>query len=119
MNRQQYRRRDPEDADELEFMENVFDALCAVLSEPPNKQAFLDEEGGELGSLQFVSHRPWLRSIFADSGADGPNNEREKRCKVPINKGAGLRNVWFCWNAQLRAFCGCIGPQDIVCRFHE
>lgn len=47
MAHQQYRRRDPVDPDELEFMENVFDALCAVLSEPENKQAFLDEEGGE------------------------------------------------------------------------
>ncbi|KAF8305019.1 DUF1716-domain-containing protein [Clavulina sp. PMI_390] len=44
----QYRRRDPADADEVEFMENVFDALCAILAEPENKASFLEEEGVEL-----------------------------------------------------------------------
>ena len=36
------------DADEEEFMENVFDALCAALSEPEIKKLFLDAEGIDL-----------------------------------------------------------------------
>ncbi|KAF9514143.1 hypothetical protein BS47DRAFT_1343472 [Hydnum rufescens UP504] len=44
----QYRRRDPGDADEIEFMENIFDSLCSALSEPKNKRLFLDGEGVEL-----------------------------------------------------------------------
>ncbi|BGP18787.1 hypothetical protein JCM10213_003442 [Rhodosporidiobolus nylandii] len=58
-----YRKRDPSSADETEFMENVFDALCSCLSSPvppstnlstvapvphPVKAAFLDGEGVEL-----------------------------------------------------------------------
>ncbi|BGP37572.1 hypothetical protein JCM10449v2_001489 [Rhodotorula kratochvilovae] len=56
-----YRKRDPASADETEFMENVFDALCSALSSPtpapasPDapaihavKSAFLDGEGVEL-----------------------------------------------------------------------
>ncbi|GAA5874921.1 hypothetical protein JCM8547_003611 [Rhodosporidiobolus lusitaniae] len=58
-----YRKRDPSSGDEIEFMENVFDALCSCLSSPvpprvntstlkpvphPVKAAFLDGEGVEL-----------------------------------------------------------------------
>nr|KAJ3420274.1 hypothetical protein HK105_005871 [Polyrhizophydium stewartii] len=43
-----YRRKDPKDADETEFMENVFDALCLCLAEPPAKTKFVDAEGLEL-----------------------------------------------------------------------
>ncbi|KAF9652244.1 DUF1716-domain-containing protein [Thelephora ganbajun] len=44
----QFRRRDPADGEETEFMENVFDALCSALAEPENKQLFLDSEGVDL-----------------------------------------------------------------------
>ncbi|KAJ7781192.1 Catenin-beta-like protein [Mycena metata] len=44
----QYRRRDPVDADETEFMENVFDSLCSALSEEPIKELFLKAEGPDL-----------------------------------------------------------------------
>ncbi|CAA7259804.1 unnamed protein product [Cyclocybe aegerita] len=44
----QYRRRDPIDADETEFMDNLFDSLCSSLSEPATKQAFLEGEGPDL-----------------------------------------------------------------------
>ncbi|KAF8913939.1 Catenin-beta-like protein [Gymnopilus junonius] len=49
----QYRRRDPIDADETEFMENLFDALCSALSESPVKQLFLDAEGPDLMILMM------------------------------------------------------------------
>ncbi|EFP91599.2 hypothetical protein PGT21_034623 [Puccinia graminis f. sp. tritici] len=43
-----YRKRDPNDADEIEFMENVFDSLCSVLLVPDHKVKFLEGEGVEL-----------------------------------------------------------------------
>lgn len=43
-----YRKRDPKDDDETEFMENLFDALCSALSESSVKTLFLEEEGLEL-----------------------------------------------------------------------
>lgn len=49
----QYRRRDPADADETEFMENVFDSLCSALAEPEIKKLFLDSEGVDLMVLMM------------------------------------------------------------------
>ncbi|CAL1700703.1 unnamed protein product [Somion occarium] len=49
----QYRRRDPVDADETEFMENVFDSLCSALGEPEIKKTFLDLEGIDLMVLML------------------------------------------------------------------
>ncbi|KAI0638180.1 DUF1716-domain-containing protein [Trametes polyzona] len=48
-----YRKRDPVDADETEFMENVFDVLCSALGEPEIKQQFLDSEGVDLMVLMM------------------------------------------------------------------
>lgn len=45
---QQYRRSDPTDPEEEEFMENSFDALCSALAEPELKASFLEAEGVEL-----------------------------------------------------------------------
>jgi beta-catenin-like protein 1 len=53
MQLQQYRHRDPIDADETEFMENLFDALCSALSEPSIKQQFLAAEGPDLMILMM------------------------------------------------------------------
>jgi beta-catenin-like protein 1 len=66
---QQYRWRDPVDADETEFMENVFDALCSALAEPSIKSLFLASEGIDLMVLMmkfvFSSSLPiCLDSIF-------------------------------------------------------
>ncbi|XP_006460303.1 hypothetical protein AGABI2DRAFT_220238 [Agaricus bisporus var. bisporus H97] len=49
----QFRRRDPVDPDETEFMENLFDALCSALSEAPIKRLFLDAEGPDLMVLMM------------------------------------------------------------------
>ncbi|THV08501.1 DUF1716-domain-containing protein [Dendrothele bispora CBS 962.96] len=49
----QYRRKDPSNADETEFMENVFDCLCSALVEPTNKQLFVDAEGPDLMVLMM------------------------------------------------------------------
>ncbi|KAH9977796.1 Catenin-beta-like protein [Lactifluus volemus] len=44
----QFRRRDPADPDEAEFMENVFDTLCSALAEAEIKDLFLKSEGVDL-----------------------------------------------------------------------
>ncbi|KAF8736475.1 hypothetical protein AX14_000272 [Amanita brunnescens Koide BX004] len=48
-----YRRRDPIDADETEFMENIFDSLCSALSEVAIKKLFLEAEGPDLMILMI------------------------------------------------------------------
>ncbi|EGO01916.1 hypothetical protein SERLA73DRAFT_166428 [Serpula lacrymans var. lacrymans S7.3] len=53
----QFRRRDPADADETEFMENVFDALCSALSEREIKSLFLASEGVDLMVLMMKENR--------------------------------------------------------------
>ncbi|KAH9965946.1 DUF1716-domain-containing protein [Russula dissimulans] len=49
----QFRRRDPADADEAEFMENVFDSLCSALAEAEVKDLFLKSEGVDLMVLMM------------------------------------------------------------------
>lgn len=49
----QYRRRDPTDADEAEFMENLFDSLCSALAESEIKDLFLKSEGVDLMVLMM------------------------------------------------------------------
>ncbi|ESK96043.1 duf1716 domain protein [Moniliophthora roreri MCA 2997] len=44
----QYRKKDPSDSDETEFMENVFDSLCSALAETKNKELFVQAEGPDL-----------------------------------------------------------------------
>ncbi|KAF8897577.1 Catenin-beta-like protein [Infundibulicybe gibba] len=53
----QYRRKDPIDAEETEFMENVFDALCSALTEPSAKTLFLAAEGPDLMVLMMKEKR--------------------------------------------------------------
>ncbi|KAJ1560642.1 hypothetical protein HK405_006399, partial [Cladochytrium tenue] len=43
-----FRRRDPRDKDEEEFLENVFDCVCCCLLEAEGRAAFVAEEGVEL-----------------------------------------------------------------------
>jgi hypothetical protein len=50
---QHFRRRDPTDADEAEFMENVFDSLCSALAESEIKDLFLKSEGVDLMVLMM------------------------------------------------------------------
>ncbi|CDO75579.1 hypothetical protein BN946_scf184858.g19 [Trametes cinnabarina] len=48
-----YRKRDPVDAEETEFMENLFDVLCSALGEPEIKEQFLELEGVDLMVLMM------------------------------------------------------------------
>ncbi|KAM6495842.1 Catenin-beta-like, Arm-motif containing nuclear domain containing protein [Amanita muscaria] len=58
----QFRRRDPTDADETEFMENVFDSLCSTLSEVPIKKMFLEAEGPDLMVL-MIKNKTQCKSL--------------------------------------------------------
>ncbi|WVR03234.1 hypothetical protein IAU60_000225 [Kwoniella sp. DSM 27419] len=49
----QYRKKDPADSEEVEFMENVFDCVCSALSQPEMKKAFEVSEGVELMVLMM------------------------------------------------------------------
>lgn len=48
-----FKRKDPKDDDETEFMENLFDALCSCLNEAEIKKIFLEGEGVELMSIML------------------------------------------------------------------
>ena len=52
---QQYRRRDPVNADETEYMDNLFNSLCSALSEASIKKLFFDAEGPDLMILMMKS----------------------------------------------------------------
>ncbi|KDR83699.1 hypothetical protein GALMADRAFT_56115 [Galerina marginata CBS 339.88] len=74
----QYRRRDPVDAEETEFMENLFDSLCSALSESPIKMLFLEAEGTDLMVLMMKEKmQARSRSMkvldYAMSGPTGPD----------------------------------------------
>lgn len=45
---QQYRKTEPNDGEEQEFMENTFDCLCSLLSTSRGRQLFFNAEGVEL-----------------------------------------------------------------------
>ncbi|KAG8751173.1 hypothetical protein FRC12_012557 [Ceratobasidium sp. 428] len=74
-----FRRRDPASADETEFMENVFDALCSSLAEPEVKELFQQAEGVDLMVLIMKENRASKsRAIkvldYALSGPQGAAN---------------------------------------------
>ena len=50
---QRYRKHNPEDADEMEFMDNLFNLLCASFNEPENLIAFRECEGVDLMVLMI------------------------------------------------------------------
>ncbi|KAI9218726.1 Catenin-beta-like protein [Blastocladiella britannica] len=52
-----YRKTDPDDADESEWMENLFGLLCLALTDPQVQTAFRAEEGIELMVLMLQKRR--------------------------------------------------------------
>lgn len=70
-----YRRRAPEGAEEQEFVENVFDSLCLVLSIAANKQLFVQAEGVELMVLLMKEKKGFgrVRAVkVLDHASSGP-----------------------------------------------
>lgn len=76
----QYKRKDPQDAEEAELVENVFDCLSAALEQPRNKLHFLKAEGIELMILTIkerrYASRGALKALAAALHADGASCER-------------------------------------------
>ncbi|PVG03677.1 DUF1716-domain-containing protein [Serendipita vermifera] len=96
-----YRKKDPETADEEEFMENLFDALCSALQEPENKQSFNDSEGVDLmlimmrEKLMAGTRAPKVLDN-ALSGAAGAKN-----CQVFV-EAAGLKPLFTAFMGKSR-----------------
>ncbi|KAJ3554103.1 hypothetical protein NM688_g3281 [Phlebia brevispora] len=88
-----YRKRDPADADETEFMENVFDALCSALGEPETKKLFLDSEGIDLMVLMMKDKmQARSRSIkVLDYAMSGPSGSA---CCETFVEALGLKNLF-------------------------
>ncbi|KAI0068752.1 DUF1716-domain-containing protein [Artomyces pyxidatus] len=89
----QFRRRDPVDPDETEFMENVYDSLCSALSEPDIKELFLKSEGVDLMVLTMKDKmQARSRSVktldHAMSGQAGTET-----CEVFVEAG-GLKHLF-------------------------
>ncbi|KAG8684726.1 hypothetical protein FRC09_015183, partial [Ceratobasidium sp. 395] len=82
-----FRRRDPASADETEFMENMFDALCSSLAEPEVKELFQQAEGVDLMVLIMKENRASKsRAIkvldYALAGPQGAANCGSKKSKA-------------------------------------
>lgn len=74
-----YKRHDPAQQEEGEFMENLFNCLCSLLLEPSNRDRFLQGEGLQLMNLMLrekkKSRSGALRVLdHAMSGSDGAQN---------------------------------------------
>ena len=74
---QHYRRRDPIDTDETEFMENIFDSLCSALVEAEIKKLFLKSEGVDLMVLTMMyALLPFSSGLFVIVFASGTKCKR-------------------------------------------
>lgn len=75
-----YKRRDPSSPEELEMMENLFDALCSTLMCVPNRSRFLKGEGLQLMILMMKEKKLLSKSSslkvldHAMSNAPGTDN---------------------------------------------
>ncbi|CAI5437481.1 unnamed protein product [Caenorhabditis angaria] len=74
-----YKKSDPTSVDEREYMENLFNALCAALMWPENRKKFLDGEGLQLMNLMLREKKQSRQSALkvldhATSGVEGIEN---------------------------------------------
>eukprot|EP00794_Sanderia_malayensis_P018782 gene18782-20673_t len=91
-----FKRHDPLNAEELEYMENVFNCLCSSLLHLSNKEFFLKGEGLQLMVLMLkekkLSRTSALKVLdFAMTGPDGSDN-----CNKFIDI-LGLRSLFPLW----------------------
>lgn len=100
-----YRKKDPStDADETEFMENIFDALCAALTLPENKRRFYEGEGTELMCILMRCVGNYTL-LYCSTGLITFPQQREKGCEAQSDQSARPRPVWAPWLAQRKASC--------------
>ncbi|TIA84981.1 hypothetical protein E3P99_04097 [Wallemia hederae] len=74
-----YMKKEPKDAEELEYLENTYNALCAVLAEPLAKVQFREAEGVDLMVLiaqeRLISRTRAIKTLdHAMSGPEGSLN---------------------------------------------
>ncbi|CAI2320479.1 unnamed protein product [Caenorhabditis sp. 36 PRJEB53466] len=74
-----YKKNDPTSVDEREYMENLFNSLCAALMFPANRKKFLDGEGLQLMNLMLREKKQSRQSALkvlnhATSGEEGIEN---------------------------------------------
>ncbi|XGW22845.1 hypothetical protein V3C99_005235 [Haemonchus contortus] len=88
-----YKRHDPENLDEREHMENLFDALCAALMLPANRGKFLDGEGLQLMNLMLRERKQSRESALKvlDHATTGPEGKENCNKFVEI---LGLRTLF-------------------------
>lgn len=73
---QRFKKRDPEGADEEEFVNNVVNTLCSSLLLPENQGLFIASEGLEL-MLILIKYAPAVaRSRRSGGGRDGERGGR-------------------------------------------
>ncbi|KAJ1504066.1 hypothetical protein HMI55_003004 [Coelomomyces lativittatus] len=86
-----YRKRDPPDSDQIEYMENLFDILCACLSEPEGLESFYQEEGIELMLLIIKAQfRARIQAVRVLNYATMPYSEHGTRNAIHFVKQKGL-----------------------------
>ncbi|KAF1769473.1 hypothetical protein GCK72_001290 [Caenorhabditis remanei] len=74
-----FKKNDPASVDEREYMENLFNSLCAALMFPANRKKFLDGEGLQLMNLMLREKKQARQSALkvlnhATSGKEGIEN---------------------------------------------
>lgn len=74
-----FKKNDPASVDEREYMENLFNSLCAALMYPANLKKFLDGEGLQLMNLMLREKKQARQSALkvlnhATSGQEGVEN---------------------------------------------
>lgn len=74
-----FKRHNPSSNDEVEYMENLFNCLCAALLYPPNRAKFLEGEGLQLMNLMLrekkMSRESALKVLdYATTGPEGKAN---------------------------------------------
>lgn len=95
-----YRMRDPSSAEEVEFVENVSDALCALLMDPDAKDAFVEAEGVELMVL-IVKGRTNARTA-ALKCLDFATTRCPAACDRAVDQGA-LRTVFGLFMGKIKS----------------
>ncbi|PPQ98535.1 hypothetical protein CVT24_004026 [Panaeolus cyanescens] len=111
----QFRRKDPVDAEETEFMDNLFDSLCSALHEVEIKKSFLDAEGTDLMVLIMKEKKmAQTRAIkVLDHALSGPAGESLSTAFVDA---LGLKTLFSLFlgktTKKIKAGSEAITPQD-------
>lgn len=79
-----YRKKDPSDAQEVEYVENMFDCLCSLMLHPPHQVSFGKVQGLELMIRMMREHK--FASSLALKLADHSLRHCEDNCQVFVEK---------------------------------